>query len=274
MWLVLWGGLLRDGAGGRARVLGEGFEVRDIRFEQRCCWMSRPRSAPRRRCGHRASSTSPWRPIRAANKRGKLPQSYMPQRRSSLLRRTCPRCLPRTRAARTAPRCASASTSVVFSTVRRSPVSPRVHTGEGSTAPCWLRSRYRAKSARNKMPTACTRRCWMPVFSPLRPHPEVQALGEDVLALPLGIRRPALRCCPQRPLLLHTGDESRYPGRGRPRRARRARAVLLAVQGLRLGTGTSENGHNDRLLAKRLLTIEWRQRELPEVEHADAGTGC
>ena len=49
-------------------------------------------------------------------------------------------------------------------------------------------------------------------------------------------------------------------------------AVLLAVQGLRLGTGASENGHNERLLAKRLLTIEWRQRELPEVEHADAGT--
>ena len=49
-------------------------------------------------------------------------------------------------------------------------------------------------------------------------------------------------------------------------------AVLLAVQGLRLGTGASENGHKDRVLAKRLLTIEWRQRELPEVEHADAGT--
>ena len=49
-------------------------------------------------------------------------------------------------------------------------------------------------------------------------------------------------------------------------------AVLLAVQGLRLGTGASENGHDDRVLAERLLTIEWRQRELPEVEHADAGT--
>ena len=49
-------------------------------------------------------------------------------------------------------------------------------------------------------------------------------------------------------------------------------AVLLAVQGLRLGTGVSENGHEDRVLAERLLTIEWRQRELPEVEYADAGT--
>ena len=49
-------------------------------------------------------------------------------------------------------------------------------------------------------------------------------------------------------------------------------AVLLSVQGLRCGTGVSENGRNDRVLAERLLTIEWRQRELPEVEHTDAGT--
>lgn len=39
-----------------------------------------------------------------------------------------------------------------------------------------------------------------------------------------------------------------------------------------MGTGASEEGNNDRVLAKRLLTIEWQQRELPEVERADAGT--
>ena len=43
-----------------------------------------------------------------------------------------------------------------------------VHTGEGTSAPCWPRSRCPAKSAPNKMPTECTRRCWMPVSSPLR----------------------------------------------------------------------------------------------------------
>ena len=48
--------------------------------------------------------------------------------------------------------------------------------------------------------------------------------------------------------------------------------VLLTVQGLRLGTGASESGHRDRVLNERLLTIEWQQRELPEVDHADAGT--
>ena len=44
------------------------------------------------------------------------------------------------------------------------------------------------------------------------------------------------------------------------------------MQGLRLGTGVSESANKDRVLAERLLTIEWRQRELPEVEYADAGS--
>ena len=34
--------------------------------------------------------------------------------------------------------------------------------------PCWPRSRCPARSARNKVLTACTPHCWMPVFSPLR----------------------------------------------------------------------------------------------------------
>ena len=41
--------------------------------------------------------------------------------------------------------------------------------------------------------------------------------------------------------------------------------VLLAVRGLRMGTGTSESGERDRLLSERLLTLEWQQRTLPEV---------
>ena len=241
---------------------------------RRCCWMSRPRSAPRRRCHRRASSTSPWRPIRGANKRGKLPQSYMPQRRSSLLRRTCPRYLPRTRAARTAPRCASAWTSVVFSTVRRSPVSPRCTPARGQPAPCWPRSRYprqiRSQQDAYGVHPALLDACFQSVAA----HPEVQALGEDVLALPLGIRRlraygaaRSARYCYTRVTKADTSgveaDLDVLDEHG---------AVLLAVQGLRLGTGASESGHDDRVLAKRLLTIEWRQRELPEVEHADAGT--
>ena len=47
--------------------------------------------------------------------------------------------------------------------------------------------------------------------------------------------------------------------------------VLLTVRGLRMGTGVSESSERDRVLNERLLTIEWQQRELPEVAHADAG---
>jgi polyketide synthase 5 len=111
-------------------------------------------------------------------------------------------------------------------------------------------------------------------FQSVVAHPEVQALGEDVLALPLGIRRlraygaaRSARYCYTRvtkaDISVVEADLDVLDEHG---------AVLLAVQGLRLGTGASENGHNDRVLATRLLTIEWRQRELPEVEQADAGT--
>ncbi len=48
--------------------------------------------------------------------------------------------------------------------------------------------------------------------------------------------------------------------------------ILLAVQGLRLDTGLSEKDKKDRVLAERLLTIEWRQRELPDVEYAHPGS--
>ncbi|WP_412483897.1 sulfolipid-1 biosynthesis phthioceranic/hydroxyphthioceranic acid synthase [Mycolicibacterium frederiksbergense] len=48
-------------------------------------------------------------------------------------------------------------------------------------------------------------------------------------------------------------------------------AVLLAVGGLRVGTGVSDSGQRDRTFSDRLLTIEWRQHELPEVEYREAG---
>ena len=41
---------------------------------------------------------------------------------------------------------------------------------------------------------------------------------------------------------------------------------MLSVQGLRLGTGVSEEARRDRVLNERLLTIEWQQRELPDAD--------
>nr|WP_255503193.1 type I polyketide synthase [Mycolicibacterium sp. CR10] len=110
-------------------------------------------------------------------------------------------------------------------------------------------------------------------FQSVAAHPQVQSLGEDVLALPLGIRRlrsyggaRSARYCFTRVTKADTSgveaDLDVLDEHG---------AVLLTVQGLRLGTGISENGHHDRLLARRLLTVDWRHRELPELDHGDAG---
>jgi polyketide synthase 5 len=48
-------------------------------------------------------------------------------------------------------------------------------------------------------------------------------------------------------------------------------AVLLSVRGLHMGSGISEGSDRDRVLNERLLTIEWQQRAVPEVAHADTG---
>ena len=149
-----------------------------------------------------------------------------------------------------------------------------VHTGEGATGtllgevalPGQIRSQQGAYGVHPALLDAC--------FQSVEAHQDVQALGRDVLGLPLGIRRlrsygsaRSARYCYTRVTKADTSgveaDLDVLDEHG---------AVLLAVQGLRLGTGASENGHDDRVLAERLLTIEWRQKELPEVEYADAGT--
>jgi len=148
-----------------------------------------------------------------------------------------------------------------------------LHTGEESPGtvlaevalPGQIRSHQHAYVVHPALLDAC--------FQSVAARPEVQALGDDMPVLPLGIRR--LRCdgaaraaryCYTRVTTAGTAgveaDLEILDEHG---------AVLLAVQGLRLGTGAAENGHQERLLAKRLLTIEWRQQELPEPQRADAG---
>ena len=48
--------------------------------------------------------------------------------------------------------------------------------------------------------------------------------------------------------------------------------VLLAVRGLQLGIGDSASANRDRVLNERLLTIDWQQRTLPDVDHVAPGT--
>ncbi len=103
-------------------------------------------------------------------------------------------------------------------------------------------------------------------------HPAVQ--GSRDLLLPLGIRRLRAYAPARNARYCHTtvtnadaagveADLDVLDEHG---------MVLLAVRGLQLGTGVSEHASRDRVLNERLLTIEWQQRELPEVDRADAGT--
>ena len=47
--------------------------------------------------------------------------------------------------------------------------------------------------------------------------------------------------------------------------------VLLTVRGLKYGSGFSPGSDRARVMSERLLTVEWQQRELPEVAAAEIG---
>ncbi|ORB60313.1 SDR family NAD(P)-dependent oxidoreductase, partial [Mycolicibacterium tusciae] len=110
-------------------------------------------------------------------------------------------------------------------------------------------------------------------FQSVAAHPDVQALGGELLALPLGVRRlraygvghGAHYCYTRVTKSDSSGVEADLDVLDEHG------TVLLAVQGLRLGTGESEDDHQDRILGQRLLTIEWRQRQVPDVAQADSG---
>ncbi|BBZ36292.1 sulfolipid-1 biosynthesis phthioceranic/hydroxyphthioceranic acid synthase [Mycolicibacterium confluentis] len=111
-------------------------------------------------------------------------------------------------------------------------------------------------------------------FQSVESHPKVRALGDGALGLPLGIARLRAYGPTRNVQYSHTrvtkadssgveADIDLLDEHG---------TVLLTVQGLRLGTGISEEAQQDRVLAERLLTIEWRRRDLPDVEYADGGS--
>jgi polyketide synthase 5 len=110
-------------------------------------------------------------------------------------------------------------------------------------------------------------------FQSVGAHAEVRALGEDALALPLSVHRlrsytPARNaqyCYSRITKVDAAGIESDLEILDEQG------AVLLSVQGLRFGTGVSASGRDAKILAERLLTVEWRHRELPEVDQAEAG---
>ncbi|BBY96201.1 polyketide synthase [Mycobacterium gallinarum] len=148
-----------------------------------------------------------------------------------------------------------------------------VHTGDGGGAsvlaevalPRDLRSQQEAFGIHPALLDAC--------FQSVAAHPDIEALGTGALALPLGVRR----------LRAYGGAQNAHFCYAKVTRADASGVeadldvldehgtVLLAVQGLRLGTGESEDDHRDRVLNERLLTIEWRHRQSPDPAQADSG---
>ena len=102
---------------------------------------------------------------------------------------TCPRCWPPTRCRWTARRCGSwfdAAGYPVRSRVHR-PCGGAHHRGHRS-APCWPKSRCRARSARSRAPTRCIPRCWTPASSRSVRTPICTPTRGGALMLPLGVR--------------------------------------------------------------------------------------
>ncbi|MBX9641960.1 MAG: polyketide synthase dehydratase domain-containing protein, partial [Mycobacteriaceae bacterium] len=109
-------------------------------------------------------------------------------------------------------------------------------------------------------------------FQSVSAHPSVAGAGGGGLLLPLGVRRlrafgPArhARHCLTTVTPEGTGlsaDIDILDEHG---------TVLVTVRGLQMGTGASPGSERDRLLAERLLTIEWHQRDLPDKAVTDPG---
>ena len=111
-------------------------------------------------------------------------------------------------------------------------------------------------------------------FQSVVAHPDIQEAASGGLMVPLGVRRlraygrarNARYCYTRLTAVDAAGVEADLDVLDEHG------TVLLTVHGLRLGTGAYENGGADRVLNERLLTVEWQQRELPELDDAEAGT--
>jgi polyketide synthase 5 len=149
-----------------------------------------------------------------------------------------------------------------------------VHIGEQSSdtvlAEVALNGSVRASQGAYSVHPALLDACFQSVAS----HPDVQAVSEGVLALPVGIRRLRVYGSARNARYCHaritgfdaTGIETDIEVLDQHG------AVLVVVQGLRLATGMSESGHKERVLAERLLGVQWRPQQLPELPRIDAGS--
>jgi polyketide synthase 5 len=149
-----------------------------------------------------------------------------------------------------------------------------VHTGEDATGtvlaevtlPVALRARQGAYDVHPALLDAC--------FQTVAASPQVRTLGEGVLGLPLGARRlraygsarSAHYCYTQVTKVDGSGVEADLDVLDQHG------AVLLRIEGLVVGSGASSQALRDRVLAARLLSVEWQQQQLPDAPYPNAGT--
>ena len=247
-------------------VLGEAAEVRDMSFEQILLLEDETPVSAVVSATSPAPWTSLWKHTKTMSSFGGLPLSFMRATMSSYPATTWPICLGHIRGSSTARSCGTGSMhgasnmappSQVLSqpTLRKEPVPPSL---AEVALPGSIRSQQGAYGIHPALLDAC--------FQAVAAHPDLYDDVTGTLLLPLGVRR----------LRRYGSTRNAHYCYARLTRATATQveadldvlddhgAVLLTVQGLRLGTGVSESGQRERLLTERLLTIEWKQHELPD----------
>ncbi|OSC31715.1 polyketide synthase [Mycobacterium vulneris] len=129
-----------------------------------------------------------------------------------------------------------------------------------------IRSQHSAYGVHPALLDAC--------FQSVAAHSGAQAAGDAGLLLPLGVRRVRAYGSARTARYCYT-KVTRADGVGLEADLDvldEHGTVLLAVRGLQLGTGSSESANRDRVLNERLLSIEWKRRTLPDVDHVGPGT--
>ncbi len=259
----------------RAAVLGEVSEVRDIRFEQTLA---------------AGRGDSGWRRRRRSRRRGVVDfvvETYEDGERvgraSAVLHAREDEEPPAYDMRRCSRRIPTASTGAELRKavrLRRDPVRPAftglaaVHTAEGPASTVLAEVALPGPIRSDRRPTGFTQRCWTRASSRLS-------------RIPTSSARPAAVCCcrwacagcaayarARNAHYCHTRVTRSRRGRrrSRSRGARRARDGPAERAGAAARHRRIGGGHADRVLNERLLTIEWQQRELPEVTHVEAGS--
>ncbi|WIM88720.1 sulfolipid-1 biosynthesis phthioceranic/hydroxyphthioceranic acid synthase [Candidatus Mycobacterium wuenschmannii] len=110
-------------------------------------------------------------------------------------------------------------------------------------------------------------------FQSVAAHPAIHAAGIGGLMLPLGVRRLQTYGAARDIRYAYSRVTSADPTwvEADLELLDEHGAVVAIVEGLQIGSGSSESANRQRLLNERLLTIEWQKRDVPESTDSEAG---